>query len=253
MKVITIATQKGGTGKTATAAALAQAAAKRGRRVLAIDLDPQGNLSYSLAARAGGPENAYNLLNGDPAADNIVAAGNGQGLDVVPACYDLATITSGKASARRLEKALGPVWGYYDYVFIDTPATVGELLYNALQAADGLLIPLNADAYNIQSLYQITDVAAQIRDTSNPNLFSIGVIITRFYGRTKYAQQIRDAIEAQAADLGLPFLGTIRQTVAIQEATALQESLYKYAPRSTAAADYLALFDTIEKRMQEAQ
>jgi len=251
MKVLSIATQKGGTGKTTTAAALAQAAAFNGRRVLAVDLDPQGNLSYTLGARAGGPANAYNLLCGDPAEENIIAAGNGQGLDVVPASYDLAAITSGKASARRLLRALEPVRGFYDYVIIDTPATVGELLYNALQAADGLLIPVQTDAYNIQSLYQITDVAAQIRQT-NRALSSIGVIITRFDGRTKYARQIRDAIRKQAEEIGLPFLGVIRQTVAIQEAAAFQESLYKYAPKATAAADYMALYNHIEKALQEA-
>ena len=133
MRIITIAVQKGGTGKTTTAAALAQAAAYKGRRALAIDLDPQGNLSVTLAAQMI-PEagNSYNLLMGLPAADLIQTTE--QGIDVIPACLDLATISSGKGSARRLQRALEPIKNNYDLIVIDTP-TAAELQYNALQAA----------------------------------------------------------------------------------------------------------------------
>ena len=246
MQIITIAVQKGGTGKTTTAATLAQAAAYKGRRVLAIDLDPQGNLSVTLAAQMI-PEtgNSYNLLMGLPPADLIQTTR--QGLDIIPATWDLSTISSGKGSARRLQRALEPLKNEYDLIIIDTPPTAGELQYNALQAATGLIIPLQADSYNIQSLYQITDIAGQIRK-SNPALSIKGVIMTNYNGQTRHARQIREAIQKQAEALQLPYLGEIRRAIAIQEAATLRQSLFEYAPKSNPARDYLAIYETITKQ-----
>ena len=245
MDIFTVAIQKGGTGKTTTAATLAQAAAYKGRRVLAIDLDPQGNLSVTLAAQMI-PEtgNSYNLLMGLPPRDLIQTTA--QGIDVIPACMDLATISSGKGSARRLQRALEPVKKEYDLIIIDTP-TAAELQYNALQAATGLIIPLQADSYNIQSLYQITDVAGQIQK-SNPALTVKGVIMTNYNGQTRHARQIREAIQKQAEALQLPYLGEIRRAIAIQEAATLRQSLFDYAPKSNPARDYLAIYETITRQ-----
>ena len=241
-QIITISVYKGGVAKTTTAAALAQAAAHKGRRVLAVDLDAQGNLSLALAAEML-PEtgNSYNLLMGLPAADLIQTTP--QGIDAIPACLDLLTVYSGPGSARRLQKALEPVKKEYDLIVIDTP-TAAELQYNALQAATGLIIPLQADSYNIQSLYMITDVAAQIKK-SNPALNITGIVITDYNGRTRHAKQVSEAIQDQAASMGVPYLGTIRHAIAVQEAATVQQSLFDYAPKSTAAADYLKLYETI--------
>lgn len=245
MQIIAIATQKGGVAKTTTTAALAQAAADRGRKCLAIDLDPQGNLSVSLAAQML-PEagNAYRLLMGEPAETLIQTTE--QGIDVIPACLDLATVTSGKGSARRLQRALEPIRGKYDLIVIDTP-TAAEMQYNALQAATGVIIPLQADSYNIQSLYQITDAAGLFKK-SNPRLSITGVIVTNYSGQTRHARQIREAIEQQAGALGVPYLGEIRRAIAVQEAETFRQSLFKYAPKSTAARDYMALFEKITEQ-----
>lgn len=239
--IIAIANQKGGTAKSTTAAALAQAAAHRGRRVLAIDLDPQGNLSYFLAADVG-RAGAFEVLDGLPAADAIQATTGG--LDVIPASWNLQTITSSRGSARRLKAALKPVAGRYDLIVIDTPPTAGELQYNALMAADSLIIPLQADIVGLQGLYQMADTARQIQQ-SNPDLTITGYILTRSGGRSTLARQLADTIQARAQEMGIPFLKAIREAVAIREAQTLQRSLYEYAPRSKPATDYLELLDKL--------
>lgn len=240
--IYTIATQKGGTGKTTTAATIAQAAAYKGKTVLAIDLDPQGNLSYCLAADQDAP-GSDELLNGAPAAEVIQQTR--QGVFVIPASIDLQTESSAAGSARRLQKALMPIKDRFDLIIIDTPPTAGELQYNALQAADRLIIPLTADAYNLQSLAQITDAAKQIR-RSNPGLRFAGVILSQYDPRPVINRQLRKMLEEAAAGQGIPFLGAIRKAVAVQEAAALQESLFDYAPKCNPAKDYLEVFEKLE-------
>lgn len=244
MQIITAAIQKGGTGKTTTAAALAQAAASKGKKVLALDLDPQGNLSYALGAKISGA-GSFALLSGTPAEKLIQRSP--QGLDIIPASWALATITSSKGSARRLQEALAPISGRYDFVFIDTPPTAGELQYNALQAATGLIIPIEADAFGLQALYQICDTAGQIQK-SNPLLKILGFILTQHNARSTIARQMQETITQKARALGVPFLGAVRGAVAVKEAAALQRSLYDYAPRSKPAADYMEIFTKINRK-----
>lgn len=238
MQILTIANQKGGSGKSTTAAALAQAAAHRGRRVLLADLDPQGNASFFAGADATRP-GAFEVLEGLPAAEAIQATADG--LDVIPASWNLQTISSSRGSARRLKAALEPLQANYDLIIIDTPPTAGELQYNALMAADTLVIPLQADIVGLQGLYQMADTARQIQQ-SNPALTIRGYILTRSGGRSTLARQMAETIEARAQEMGIPFLMAIREAVAIREAQTLQRSLYEYAPRSKPAADYMDLF-----------
>lgn len=238
MQIVTIANQKGGTAKSTTAAALAQAAAHRGRRVLVVDTDPQANASFFLAADVNRP-GAFEVLEGLPAAEAIQATADG--LNVIPASWNLQTISSSRGSARRLKTALEPLQGRFDLAIIDTPPTAGELQYNALMAATDLIIPLQADIVGLQGLYQMADTARQIQQ-SNPALTIRGYILTRSGGRSTLARQMAETIEARAREMGIPFLAAIREAVAIREAQTLQRSLYKYAPRSRPAADYMELF-----------
>lgn len=240
-KIIATAVVKGGTGKTTTAAALAQAAAADGKRVLAIDLDPQSNLTFTLAADPHRP-GAYQLLHGEPAAKVIQRTA--QGLDVIAATPDLATERTAPASAKRLQAALGPIKKGYDLIVIDTPPTMGEMTYNALQAATGLLVPLESDPNSLQGLYQIVDIAKQIQH-SNPGLEICGVVLTRFDGRAKINRYMQEVIEEHGQETGAPFLMGIRPGVAIREAQAMQQSLFDYAPRSNPAQDYKKLYEMI--------
>ena len=244
MQVISVAIQKGGTGKTSTAAALAQAATARGERVLLIDLDPQGNLSFALGADET-KGNTFLLLSGKPAADQIQETT--QGIDIIPAAWELSTITTAPGSARRLQKAIQPIRDRYSLIIIDTPPTPGELQYNALQASTGIIIPLMADAFSVNSLYQITATANAIMQ-SNPELSYTGVVVTKFSDRSTISKQMRDTIKQEAQELSVPYLGEIRNGVVIQEAAALQVSLYEYGAKSKPAADYMAVYEKITKR-----
>ena len=245
MTIYTIATDKGGTAKTTTAAVLAQAAHHAGKKVLAIDLDPQGNLTYCLAADARQP-GSYELLHGAPSSSVIQTTP--QGVDVIPASRNLLTEASAAGSARRLSQALEPLKRKYSACFIDTPATAGELQYNALQAADRLIIVLEADGYCVQALYQIHDTAEQIRQ-SNPRLKYAGVMITKWETNAANIEKyLRDQIKQTAEALHIPYLGEVRrQRAPLKEATAFQQSLYDYAPKCNPAADYMAIYERITR------
>lgn len=248
MQIITAAIIKGGAGKSTTAAALAQAAAAEGKKVLLIDLDPQGNVTAFTGASPGG---SYSLLEG--AAPETVIQETDQGIDVIAASPDLATQKTRPGSAKRLQEALEPIRARYDYIFIDTPPQMGELTYNALQASTGLIIPLETDSGSLQGLYQIAEIAYHIQQ-SNPELSIIGTIITRYEGRTKINRYLRDTIADKGEAAGAPLLLEIRKGIAIREAQGLQISLYRYAPNSNPAKDYKRLFEEhIETRERKGR
>lgn len=241
MQIITVAIIKGGTGKTATAAALAQAGAAAGKKVLVIDLDPQANLTISLGADPNAP-GAVQLFNGNPAAD--VLQETEQQITVIAAHRDLSNETTTPGSANRLREALKPIEKKFDLCIIDTPPTLGELVYNALNATHGLLIPLETDSNSLQGLYQIIDIAQQIKQ-SNPQLSILGVALTRFDARPKINKYLRDVIAEKGKEAGAPLLKVIRSGVAVREAAAMQQSLFEYAPKSKPAADYMQLYKMI--------
>lgn len=247
MRIISVANQKGGTAKTSTAHALVTGAAYKGKRSLAIDFDPQGNLSFIMGAdanRAG----AYELMKQQAKAAQIVQY-TSQG-DIIPASLNLAaadTEFSGKPGRDFfLQAALEPLQDDYDVVVIDTPPTLGTLLVNALTASDEVIIPMNADILSLQGLYQLAETIDQVKSFCNKGLKVTGILLTRYSGRTVLARDIKETIEAKCAELGIPLLNTvIRDGVAVREAQTTQESLFAYAPNSNPAKDYLQLFDEI--------
>lgn len=241
MQTITAAVIKGGTGKTTTAAALAQAAVTAGKKVLAIDLDPQANFTFAIGADQNRP-GVWQLLHGTPAADLIQETA--QGIDAIAASPDLATEETKTGSAKRLAAALAPIGDQYDLCIIDTPPTMGELTYNALQASTGLIIPLETDTNSIQGLYQITDIAHQMQ-RSNPALQILGVILTRYDGRAKINRYLQEVIEARGQEVQAPYLMAIRSGISVREAQAMQQSLFDYAPNSKPAQDYRQLYKMI--------
>ena len=248
MQTVAIAQQKGGTGKSTTAAAIGAGLAKQGRRVLFIDLDPQANLTYILRARGGAT--TLDVLTGKTdAATAAQQIDTMPGAAIIPGTGYLAGADATIAGARReyrLTDALGALATVYDVCVVDTPPALGILTANALTAADRVIIPCLPDALSIQALGQIADTIRAIQATSNPRLQIAGVLLTRYTPRQVLSRDTAGILEAAAAKIGTRLLATrIRETVSLREAQAMGQDIFTYAPRSAGAQDYSQLIKEI--------
>lgn len=234
---------KGGTGKTTTAVALAQAAAASGLKTLFVDLDPQGNGTTITGADHTRP-GAYQLLHGTPAADTIQHTE--QDIEVIAASANLSAEATKPGSIKRLSAALDPLRAEYPVIIIDTPPAMGELLYNALAAADLFLIPAEADINSLQGIGNAVAIAKQIQ-AANGRLKIAGTVLTRFSDRSNISRYMRDQITEAAQQAGAPVIASIREGCAIREAQAMRLSLFSYAPHSKPAEDYKQLFSILKQ------
>lgn len=243
--IIAIANQKGGVGKSATAQAIATGALKAGKKTLAIDLDAQGNLTFSMGGNAA-DVGAYELLTGQATPGEIIQH-TAQG-DLIAASRGLAiadTTFNGKQRTEALKEAIRPVKKKYDLIVIDCPPSLNTLLLNALYAADGVIIPLTADIFALQGLYQLADTIKSVQQ-DNKGLEVLGVLFTMYSPRTVISRDLADTIREKCADLNIPvFKTTIRTGVAVREAETQRESIFDYAPRSNPAKDYKKLLEEI--------
>ena len=229
MRVIAVATMKGGTGKTTTAAALISGATIKGLRVLGIDFDAQCNLTFIM----GGSTEHGSILQGV----NIQHTPSG---DLCAGGMDIATVSDPDALENRLKQIKD-----YDLVIIDCPPNLGQPLVCALRAASEVLIPLQADSLSLQGLYQMCDTIRK----ANKEAKIAGVFLTRYNRRRIVSQDMCNAIGVQCAMLKVPYLDTpIRECVAVPEAQVMRQSLFSYAPRSNAVEDYLALMKVLNIR-----
>ena len=240
--IIAIANQKGGQGKTTTAQAIATGATGR---TLAVDLDPQSNLTFSMGGNAA-DVGAYELITGkEKPAKTIQQTRQG---DLIAASSSLAladTTFTGKERTTALKAALLPIKGAYKHIVIDCPPTLNTLLVNALTAADVVIIPLTADMYSLQGLYQLKQ-SIQDAQKVNPALKIGGVVFTRHNTRTILARDLTEVITDKCRELDIPvYKTTIREGVAVREAQTQRQSIFDYAPRSNPAKDYKQLIKEI--------
>lgn len=237
-KIIAVANQKGGVAKTTTALTLAQGLAARRLRVLAIDADPQGNLSDAAGADRTKPT-TYHVLRGTRTiTDAIQQAG---GVDVIAADIDLAASERELTQLGRervLARALEGVRDSYDYIIIDTPPTLGILTLNAFASADRVIIPVTAGIFATKGLTTLAQTIADVREfCGNPGLQIAGVLLTRYDGRSTNAKDFAAIIDQVAASIGVPVYNTrIRAGVAVEEAQARETSIL--ATSSGVASDY---------------
>jgi chromosome partitioning protein len=254
--VIAFANQKGGVGKTTTAVSLAGELARRGQRVLLIDSDPQGNATTSLGISKGGLEaTTYDLLmEGASAEESIISSGR-ERFDLVPADQDLAgaevELTAAERRERRLAAGLNGVRGRYDYVLIDCPPSLGLLTLNALCAADGVIIPLQCEYLALEGLAQLKATLDRVRDSLNPTLRILGVVMTMYDGRTNLAQQVVD--EVQRHFPRLIFRTLIPRSIRLSEAPSHGKLIVEYDPQGRSAQAYTALADEVLQREEQGR
>ena len=239
MEIISIALQKGGTAKTTTAHNLGAGLFKRGYKVLYIDLDGQGSLTYTLNAEARN-KGIYEALKGIVDIEETIQHTT-QG-DVIPASGSLAGI-DGELTATgkeyRLKELLEPIKKNYDYIIIDTPPALGILTVNALTVSDSVIIPLQADIFSLQGVGQLYSTIQAVQRYTNPQLTIKGLLISRYNARSILTRDLTAAIESTAQSLNTKLFKTkIRECIAVKEAQTQQTNIFDYSPNSNAAKDY---------------
>ena len=244
-KIISVINQKGGVGKSTTALALAAGLGERGVPVLLIDLDAQGNLTYTTSGD-GASITAFDVLSGAPAHSAILTRGS---FDLIVADPRLATADvsfSSTGKEYRLREAIAPLHKLYDYIILDTPPALGILTINALTAATSAIIPAQADIYSLQGIGQLYATIEAVKKYTNPELSICGILLTRHNRRAILSRDMAELIEETASRLETRvFKARIRESVAIREAQAARESLFSYAPKSNGALDYAEFIDEL--------
>jgi chromosome partitioning protein len=243
-RVVTVANQKGGVGKTTTAVNLAAGLAMHGARVLVIDLDPQGNASTAFdVEHRSGTASVYNVLvEGHPLAEVVVPVQGLAGLYCAPATIDLAgaeiELVSLVARESRLARAIQQHdLSGLDYLFIDCPPSLGLLTVNALVAAPEVLIPIQCEYYALEGLEQLLRTIELVQSHLNPQLGVSTILLTMYDGRTRLASQVAEEVRGHFGELVLQ--SVIPRSVRVSEAPSYGQSVMTYDPGSSGAVAYL--------------
>lgn len=252
--IIVIANQKGGVGKTTTAINLSAACAIRGKRVLLIDLDPQGNTSLSFLDPMSVRESAFELFTEvTQPLENCIYPTKVEKLEIVPSKINLAKLEAklvGDFDAIfRLRDRIEEIRSNYDLIFIDTPPTLGLITVNALVAAAYVLIPIQSSYFALEGTDDLLETIEKVRSRPNPELELLGVVVTLFDKRTALSKdveaQIRDVFGEKA------FKTIITRSVRLEESPAHKETIFTFSPKSSGAAEYQNLSKEVLKRVQK--
>lgn len=240
--VYAISNQKGGVGKTTTTGNLAAGLHGKGFRVLVVDMDPQGNLGFSMGADVTDRPTLYEILKGEvkiqyalqklPQADFIASS-------ILLSTIEMEFTDTGREFL--LKDALEPLQERYDYILLDTPPALGILTINAFTAAHAIIVPMLSDIFSLQGISQLTETVERVRRYCNPDLFIKGILLTKHNPRSILCREVRGTAELIGQDLHIPvFQSFIRSSISVSEAQSFQKSIMEYAPESSVAKDYEA-------------
>jgi chromosome partitioning protein len=253
-RIICVANQKGGVGKTTTSVNLSAALADLGRRVLLVDMDPQGNASSGLGMKTFEYQdrNIYNALIDTNEVKNIINSSPLSNLDVAVATPDLVgaeiELVGTPDREYRLKKALGQVSQNYDFIIIDCPPSLGLLTLNSLTAANTFLVPLQCEYYALEGLSQLLNTAGLIKKKLNPALKIEGIVLTMFDTRNNLSHQVVEEIRSHFGDK--VFNAVIPRNVRLSEAPSHGKSIIQYDPTSVGAQRYKELAQELDSRVQ---
>ncbi len=258
-RIIAIANQKGGVGKTTTAINLSAALAEAGQRTLLIDLDPQGNASTGLGLQMGARKyTTYDLLFGEVPASSIIAQTEHENLSIVPATTDLSSADIELMTrARRsylLQDALRQsdiMEAGFDYILIDCPPSLNLLTLNAMVAAQSVLVPLQAEFFALEGLSQLMLTVRELRETANPALRIEGILLTMYDRRNNLAQQVEADARGNLGDM--VFQTMIPRNVRLSEAPSFAVPVLTYDSQSKGAVAYRDLAAEVLRKHKKVQ
>lgn len=247
--VIALANQKGGVGKTTTSINLGAALAQAGKRVLLVDIDPQGNATSGLGVdKSTLTMDVYDVLIQEATVRDVVVATDN--MDLVPATIQLSDsevqLVNIPEREYRLKKALEAVQGEYDYILIDNPPSLGLLTINSFTAANSVLIPVQTEFYALEGLGQLINTVELVRQQFNPELEIGGILLTMYDGRTNLAKQVSQEVRSYFKDR--VYQTVIPRTVRLSEAPSYGQAIIDFDPRSLGARVYTELAQEVLKQ-----
>ena len=250
-RIIAIANQKGGVGKTTTAINLSASLAEKGRKVLAIDMDPQGNLSSGLGLDKNTIEGTiYDMIIGESDVEKVIHKDTIENLDILPSNVDLSAVEIEMIDVENKEfvvkNAIQKVRDNYDYVIIDCPPSLSLLTVNAMTTADSVLVPIQCEYYALEGLSQLIHTVELVKDRLNPILEIEGVVFTMYDARTNLSLQV---VENVKENLEQNIYKTIiPRNVRLAEAPSYGTPINQYDPRSSGAESYMRLAEEVISR-----